>query len=167
MSNDYVMGGGSGYDMLADINIGGEFGSLEEIFRNYIISLTEGGSKALDYPISQNRIVPVSDYQATDYTASVYIKNSDGTPLANTEVEVTIDYGESVTVSTNENGLAEITVSNGPHSISLTNDPGAAVYVNNYSGQGIIEVEGDYPVPFPSIIISADESVSNALADAA
>ena len=167
MSNDYVMGGGSGYDMLADINVGGEFGSLEEIFRNYIISLTEGGSKALDYPISQNRIVPVSDYQATDYTASVYIKNSDGTPLANTEVEVTIDYGENVTVSTNENGLAEITVSNGPHSISLTDDPGAAVYVNNYSGQGIIEVEGDYPVPFPSIVMSAAESASNALADAA
>lgn len=167
MSNDFVMGGGNGYDMLADISVGGEFGSLEEIFRNYIVDLTNGGSEALDYPITQNRIVPVSDYQAADYTASVYVRNSDGSPLANTEVEVTIDYNESVTVSTNENGLAEITVSNGPHSISLADDPSAAVYVNNYSGQGIIEVEGDYPVPFPSIVMSADESASNALADAA
>ncbi len=167
MSNDFVMGGGNGYDMLADISVGGEFGSLEEIFRNYIVDLTNGGSEALDYPITQNRIVPVSDYQATDYAASVYVRNSDGSPLANTEVEVTIDYNESVTVSTNENGLAEITVTNGPHSISLTDDPSAAVYVNNYSGQGIIEVEGDYPVPFPSIVMSAAESASNALADAA
>ena len=40
-------------------------------------------------------------------------------------------------------------VSDGPHAVSL--DKKTEVYVNNYSGGGIVEMDGDYPIDYPTL----------------
>ncbi|MBQ8300645.1 MAG: 5'-nucleotidase C-terminal domain-containing protein, partial [Clostridia bacterium] len=143
-SNDYIIAGGDGYDMLGSLKKLGEGRGLAEILMDYIKDTT------VSYPVTNNRIRPVSEYKAKDYTANMYVKNPDSTPLKNKEITYSVD-GVENKGKTNTDGILAVTVSDGPHTVSLGTE---SVYINNYSGTGIIEVEGDYPIPYPTIIIN-------------
>lgn len=43
-------------------------------------------------------------------------------------------------------------VSDGAHGISL--DQKTEIYVNNYSGNGIAEIDGSYPIYYPTLIMN-------------
>lgn len=147
VSNDYIIEGGSGYSMLGDVKLLGEAGGLAETLRNYIIKLTENG-EPLSYPISEGRITTAGEYSPKDYTAHVYIKDASDNLMINADITYYVD-GEEKQGRTDENGILHPVVSDGPHAVSL--DKKTEVYVNNYSGGGIVEMDGDYPIDYPTL----------------
>ena len=147
VSNDYIIEGGSGYSMLGDVKLLGEAGGLAETLRNYIIKLTEDG-EPLSYPISEGRITTAGEYSPKDYTAHVYIKDASDNLMINADITYYVD-GEEKQGRTDENGILHPVVSDGPHAVSL--DKKTEVYVNNYSGGGIVEMDGDYPIDYPTL----------------
>ena len=149
-SNDYVIGSG----VLADIPIAGEGSGLMEAVSAYIAYLTENGTKPLELPVTSGRIKTVGAYTPTDYTANIRIKGEDGSDIAEgTEVEFYIDSVKTSAV-TGEGGVLSFTVSDGPHSIKLYEDQ-PEVYVNNYSGAGVIESFGTWNGGFPVLNLRA------------
>jgi len=143
-SNDYIIAGGDDYNMLGNLKALGEGRGLSEILMDYIKDTT------VSYPVTNNRIRPVSEYKPKDYTANIYVKTSDGALLKNKEITYSVDGVENKS-KTDADGILAVTVPDGPHTVSISME---SVYVNNYSGTGIIEVDGDYPIPYPTIIIN-------------
>ena len=132
VSNDYIIGGGDGFEMLEGLQQLGECGGLAEMLT---ASLAEYNSEnPLEYPITQNRIRTAGSYNPKNYTASVIITDTDGNIKTDTELTYYID-GESKKGKTDANGILKITIPDGPHGISLDKD--TEVYVNNYSGAGV------------------------------
>ena len=139
-SIDYLFSGGNNYTMLADPGLKqiAEGRSQDVLLENTILARTEKGTKALTLPVTENRIVVHSDaYTPKDYTACVEIHDTDGNIAADKEVEYYIDDSESKKGTTDENGLLEVTVSDGPHTVGLVNGQKEA-YICNYTGTGII-----------------------------
>ncbi len=141
-SNDYIIAGGDGYDMLGNLKTLGEGRGLAEILMDYIKDTT------VSCPVTNNRIRPVSEYEPKDYTAHMYVKNPDDTPLKDKEITYSID-GVENKGKTDADGILSVTVSDGPHTVSIGME---SVYVNNYSGNGVIEIDGDYPITYPTLI---------------
>ena len=154
VSNDYVIEGGSDYAMLGEVKLLGEGGGLAEALTTYIKKCTDGG-EALSYPVTEGRITTVGEYSPKDYTANVYIKDESDDPVADTDITYYVD-GEENQGRTDENGVLHPVVSDGPHAISL--DGVTEVYVNNYSGGGIVELEGDYPIYYPTLYLTEGEA---------
>ncbi len=151
-SNDYVIGSG----ILADIPISGEGGGLMEAVSDYIAYLTENGSKPLDLPVTSGRIRTVGEYVPTDYTANVRIKNADDSlPESGTEIEFFVD-SVRTKATVGSDGVLSFTVSDGPHGIKLYEDQ-AEVYVNNYSGAGVIESFDAWNGGFPQLVLMGEK----------
>lgn len=137
-SNDYLIAGGNGYTMLADLKTVAEGGALDVMLENTILKRTEQGTIDLKVPVTENRIVIESDiYTPADYTAKVQVLDASGEPVADQEVSYYVDDGESQTGTTDENGLLTLTVSDGPHTVGVENGKNEA-YICNYTGTGII-----------------------------
>ena len=75
-------------------------------------------------------------YEPKDYTASILITDEAGEPLAGQELSYRVDGGERENGSTDENGLLQITLSDGAHGVRLA-DTQQEIYIDNYSGFGI------------------------------
>lgn len=141
VSNDYIIGGGDGFDMLGSLPQMGECGGLAEMLTT---ALGEYDSKnPLEYPVTQNRIRTTGSYKAKNYTASIFVMNADESPIAEKELTYYLD-GERKKGKTDAYGLLKITVPDGPHSVSL--DKKTEVYINNYSGAGV-----DMTIDFPHV----------------
>lgn len=148
--NDFIAAGGNDYTMLVDIPEVIQGTDLEEILRSYILMLTDNASEPLSVPNTQNRLNTVSDYEGGAYTASLYLKDADGNLLKNSLADVYVDGERHGSASSNENGIVRLELTSGPHSIKI-GENGEEAYVNNIFGLGIIELDGDYQVPYPTL----------------
>lgn len=149
-SNDFLIAGGNDYTMLENLQTLGEGGGLAEILMAAVQDYTNGET-SLEYPIIENRIKTVGEYKPHDYIANIRINDSLDNPVTNKDIVYFVDEKE-YKGKTDENGILKITVSDGPHAVSLDNN--TDVYINNYSGAGLIELDGEYPIPFPTLKLS-------------
>lgn len=93
-----------------------------------------------------------SEYKPKDYQATVQILDKEGQPFANQSVQFMVDGTESMEARTDAKGYALLTLEDGSHSVRLKSGT-EEVYVDNYSGFGIIE--GNYRGSFPVLGTSA------------
>ncbi len=147
-SNDYVIGQG----VLADIPLSGEGSGLTQAVVDYIAALTDNGSKPLSVPVTYGRIKTVGEYTPKDYTANIRVNNADGTAATEGQTELYVD-GVKTEGTINAEGILSFTVSDGPHAVKLYEEQ-AEVYVNNYSGAGVIESYGEWKAGFPVLTLS-------------
>lgn len=148
VSNNYVMSGGGGFSMLADLPKYGEAGGEVETIQAYIQSQLAHGVLE-NYRGTAGRIrFTGSGYQPHDYTASLRVTHTDGTPAANTPVSFRVDGNAWQWATTDADGLLTLTLSDGGHGIRLSDDQ-AEVYVDNYLGLGLVE---DALRTFPTLI---------------
>lgn len=144
-SNDFLIAGGNNYTMLQNLPTVAEGGALDAILENTIVKRTEQGTKALDVPTTEGRIIIQSDYQPKDYTAHIIVKDENGKLLPNQTVTYSVDGGKGIVGQTDNNALLPLTVSDGAHTISLSNGRNEA-YICNYTGTGILTTyTGTYP----------------------
>ena len=135
-SNNYIMSGGNDYNMLADLPKYGEAGGELETVQSYLeICMKDGALQG--YAGTGNRIQMRGDgYEPKDYTASILIADQSGEPLAGQELSYRVDGGKRQNGITDENGILQITLSDGAHGVRLA-DTQQEIYVDNYSGFGI------------------------------
>ena len=135
-SNNYIMSGGNDYTMLADLPKYGEAGGELETVQTYLESCMKDGVLQ-GYAGTGNRIQMRGDgYEPKDYTASILIADQSGEPLAGQELSYRVDGGQRQNDITDENGILQITLSDGAHGVRLA-DTQQEIYVDNYSGFGI------------------------------
>lgn len=135
-SNNYIMSGGNDYNMLADLPKYGEAGGELETVQSYLKSCMKDGALQ-GYAGTGNRIQMRGDgYEPKDYTASILIADQSGEPLAGQELSYRVDGGKRQNGITDENGILQITLSDGAHGVRLA-DTQQEIYVDNYSGFGI------------------------------
>ena len=135
-SNNYIMSGGNDYNMLADLPKCGEAGGELETVQSYLESCMKDGALQ-GYAGTGNRIQMRGDgYEPKDYTASILIADQSGEPLAGQELSYRVDGGKRQNGITDENGILQITLSDGAHGVRLA-DTQQEIYVDNYSGFGI------------------------------
>ena len=149
-SNDYLIAGGNGYTMLADLKTVAEGGALDAMLENTILERTQQGTVDLKVPVTENRIVIESDiYMPADYTAKVEIRSAGGELVTNQQISYYVDDGESQKGTTDGDGLLTLTVSAGPHTVGAENGKQEA-YICNYTGTGIIL---NYTKTYPTITL--------------
>lgn len=135
-SNNYIMSGGNDYTMLADLPKYGEAGGELETVQTYLESCMKDGVLQ-GYAGTGNRIQMRGDgYEPKDYTASILNADQSGEPLAGQELSYRVDGGQRQNGITDENGILQITLSDGAHGVRLA-DTQQEIYVDNYSGFGI------------------------------
>lgn len=135
-SNNYIMSGGNDYNMLANLPKYGEAGGELETVQSYLESCMKDGALQ-GYAGTGNRIQMRGDgYEPKDYTASILIADQSGEPLAGQELSYRVDGGKRQNGITDENGILQITLSDGAHGVRLA-DTQQEIYVDNYSGFGI------------------------------
>lgn len=152
VSNNFIMNGGNGYDMLGSLPLIGEIGGELETLQEYINLCTSDGTVALAPENVLGRIHVNGEYAAAEYKAFIQLTNTDtqnsegittasDNSLANRQVSLYVDNSDvPVSAITNEQGVATLTLPNGPHSISGSDEPDSPqIYVNNYMGAGISE----------------------------
>lgn len=136
VSNNYIMSGGSGYTMLADLPKYGEAGGELETVQAYLESCLENGTLQ-EYAGTKNRILMSSEgYEPKDYTASILITDESGQALAGQALSYRVVGGVRQNGTTDENGMLQITLSDGAHGVRLA-DTQQEIYIDNYSGFGI------------------------------
>ncbi len=162
-SHDYIIGT---EDMIA------EGSGLTETVTAYIKSLTENGTKPLDLPVTLGRITTTA-HTPDNYTYTAHITLTNANSLeAGSEVPVYVD-GEpydKAAVVTDEvinipgkdeggNEIVKETVNvrtlnielpDGPHAIKLFPEQ-EEVYVNNYSGNGILYTYNGLTLKYPEL----------------
>lgn len=154
VSNNYIMSGGSGYTMLADLPQYAEAGGELETIQNYLESCLSDGSLQ-EYAGTQNRIQMRGEgYVPKDYTALIRITDEDGNSLAGKELSYRVDGAARQNGVTDAEGFLHITVSDGAHGVRLS-DSRQEVYVDNYTGFGIVE---DQYREYPTLTFLADGS---------
>lgn len=135
-SNNYIMSGGSDYTMLGELPKYGEAGGELETVQAYLESCLKDGVLE-GYAGTGNRIQMRGDgYEPKDYTASVLITDEAGKPLSSQELSYRVDGGDRQNGMTDENGMLQITLSDGAHGVRL-GDAQQEIYIDNYSGFGI------------------------------
>lgn len=178
-SNNFIMGGGSGYSMVDTLPQLGEMGGELETVQAYIDTLTKNGTEPLDTAgIAGGRINVNGGYSKSQYEAAFRVMEnftsvqnidtaaSSGTPAGNRQVSLYID-GNDVPVNkiSDEQGIVRITLSNGPHSIALSKSQ-KQIYVNNYTGAGIFTGNADelpaiaYVEPNIAITVPSDQELA-------
>lgn len=159
-TNDYLIAGGDKCTMLEDLPPVAEGGALDLMLENTILNLTNQGKTPLELPIIENRIVIQSGYVAKDYTAHVWVKDEEGNVLPNQSVTYLVDGVKKGVGKTDDQGLLTLTVSDGPHAVSLEEGMEDA-YICNYTGTGVVtDYTGDYPIDYPAITIKEQSSVT-------
>ena len=136
-SNNYIMSGGSDYTMLGELPKYGEAGGELETVQAYWESCLEDGTLK-GYAGTKNRIqMRREGYEPKDYTASILIADEDGSALGGQELSYRVDGGERINGTADENGILEITLTDGAHGVRLADDQ-QEIYIDNYSGFGIV-----------------------------
>ena len=152
VSNNYIMSGGNGYDVLAQLPKKGEAGGELETIQGYLEKCME--EDTLDrYAAPAGRIViKGADYEPHDYTACVRITDGSGAAAAGQKVSYRVDGGAYREGITDGEGILRVTVSDGAHGIRL-DDGQKDVYVDNYTGIGLVE---DGIRSFPTLKITEE-----------
>ncbi|MCH5211494.1 MAG: 5'-nucleotidase C-terminal domain-containing protein [Oscillospiraceae bacterium] len=143
-SNDYVIG----QDAFKDIPTLGEGSGLTQAVVDYISYITGNGTKPISIATAEGRIKTVGEYTPKDYTAHVRLNGN--VPAEGSELKAYVDGTAEATGTVAAGGVLDITVSDGPHAIKLYDDQNE-VYVNNYSGNGVIEKYGDLYLGYPAL----------------
>ena len=145
-SNDYVMG----LDELANLPMIAEGSGLTEAVISYVNLLTENGTEPLDIPVSMGRIAAVA-HTPDNYTYTAHISLLNAGSLSDGDtVAVYVDGEPYDKAGTVRGGLLDVELPDGPHAIKLFPEQ-EEVYVNNYSGNGIIDVYGDLQLGYPQL----------------
>lgn len=154
-SNDFEISGGDGYTMLAGLKNIGEGNALDVITEDFIQALSSKNGGSFSYPMYQGRAKAVSDYSPAPYNAAITVKNGD-TILANGSLLYSIDNGEALQASTDNNGVLAISnLPSGAHSVKiLYNNLSSDNYVNNLTGAGTSS-----NVPVTASLAAADSSL--------
>lgn len=141
----------------------GELGGEDYIVERYLLELTEDGTKPLSVPTDGGRIKISNDKSPDTYELSVPVYDAstlaatpggtiteESKPLAGRTVNVRIDDATAVEYVTDENGMINLTLAKGPHTLYLEESADKLpVYVNNYSGSGIsVTAEGYFRLGF-------------------
>ncbi len=121
----------------------GELGGEDQIVMDYILANLKSGR--LTYEITEPRIIIANDKSPETYTVTIPVL-ADGAAVADTNVTISIDGEDGITVTTNGDGEIEIELEKGAHVIWLreTTDEYSPVYVNNYSGTGTAYTKAGY-----------------------
>ena len=132
---------------LADVakyaEAGGELETIQEYLQKADLS---------QYRQTQGRIqFTGSAYQPEDYQATLQILDQNHQPFSNQTVQFVVDGRDKMEAKTDENGYVLLTFEDGAHSVRLASGT-EEVYVDNYTGFGIIE--GNYRGSFPTLITS-------------
>ena len=150
VSNSFVMTGG--YTPLADVELVAEIGGILEALEKYIAYLNElnnfNGLPLLT-GTKGNILFRTEGFEpAPTWTAKITLADNTGQPLANTSASIQIDSGDSVDVTSDEQGFVSIELEDGPHSLAIMppedTDPATRIdetYVNNYVGYGLVQNE--------------------------
>lgn len=149
--NNYILSGGSDYTMLADLPKYGEAGGEVEAIQGYLESVLENGVLK-GYEGTKNRIIMQGEYEPKEYTAYINVTDGSGSPLADQKVYYRVDGGDRISGTTDENGLLSIVLEDGPHGVRMEDDQ-TEVYINNYTGIGIIE---DSIRKFPVLVYTGE-----------
>lgn len=134
-TNNYV----STFTGFSDARKVGELGGEDQIVEEYILKVTENGTKELSVPISANRIQLLEDKTPVSYRVDIPIENvGDGNvQLAGKAVHLRVDGGGLMTCEIDSDHMIHLNLTRGPHTIILKETAdGKPVYVNNYSGSG-------------------------------
>ncbi len=146
VSNDYV----TEQEAFAEIPMIAEGSGLVEAVIAYINSLTENGEKPLDIPVVYGRITTTA-HDPENYTYTAHISLTNAASLTDgSEVAVYVDGEMYEKKGTFNGGVLDIVLPDGPHAIKLYEDQQEA-YVNNYSGNGILDVYGSLILGYPEL----------------
>lgn len=141
----------------------GELGGEDYIVERYLLELTEDGTKPLSVPTDGGRIKIANDKSPDTYELSVPVYDAStltATPggtvteesktLAGRIVNVRIDDASAVEYVTDQNGMINLILAKGPHTLYLEESADdLPVYVNNYSGSGVsVTAEGYFRLGF-------------------
>ena len=155
-SNDFLIAGGNGYTMLADLPQVAEGGALDIMLENTILKRTNNGTEPLKVPVSGNRIVVESDdYTPKNYTASVQVSDENGAPVPEKEILYYVDDASNTFQGTTDaDGLLKIeNLSDGAHTIGAVSGNREA-YVCSYTGTGMILT---FTKVYPQIDVDLDK----------
>lgn len=173
-SHDYII---STEDMIA------EGSGLVEAVINYINSLTKNGAESVGMPVTTGRIITTAHNPDNyTYTAHITLTNAD-TVEAGSELAVYVDgeaYGKAAVVNDEEieipgkddNGneivketvktkTIQIELSDGAHAVKLYPEQ-EEVYVNNYSGNGILYTYNGLTLKYPELEYDASKVIQPA-----
>ncbi len=142
VSNDYVMGSDGMFKDCPDI---AEGGGLTEAVLAYVNELTENGAKPLDIPISEGRIKTAAHDPERTYSAHISV-TGENLPASLTAI---VDGSEKVVGSVTD-GVLELELPDGPHAVKLYENQ-REVYVNNYSGNGLINEYMGFALGWPEL----------------
>ncbi len=140
----------------------GELGGEDQIVSEYILQQTDNGSKPLNVPVDGKRILIEGDRSPDTYTVTIPVYDEttlDSTPgatitensetIPNYVVMISVDGAPAEKYVTDKNGAVTLTLSKGPHELSLDGSDSLPVYVNNYSGSFTVTTkEGYYRLGF-------------------
>ena len=160
VSNSYVMAGGDSYAAVAGIEPMADLGGELEILQNYLVELagddndTESPSLPL-YAGTLERLQLRGGYEPAGWVAVVRLVDGSGAALPGYAATLEVDASERLDVQSDENGLAYLDVSDGPHAVCLVAADGNDVvgpehYMNNYLGYGLVE---DDLRSYPEIVV--------------
>ena len=172
VSNNFIMTGGNGYDMLAGIDPLAEVGGELEAVQDYLTSLAAPveGSDLPAIPLfagTEGRIAMRGGYEPADWFAVLRAVDASGDPVPHAALTLEVDSTDRRDVESDENGLVCLALSDGPHAIAVVpenvsandEDPSdatdaatAEAYVDNYLGFGLVE---DDLRTYPSITVPA------------
>ncbi len=144
-SNDYVIEQGE----FKNIPLIAEGSGLAEAVIAHINTLTNNGEKPLAVPTTSGRITTDGAYKPKDYTAHITPLSGDDLKDGDT-VDFYIDGKLSPVPGVVKDGLIDITVPDGAHSVKLYPDQNE-VFVNNYSGNGVLDVYGSLNLGYPRL----------------
>lgn len=129
----------------------GELGGEDLLVASYLLEATDNGAAPLARPTTAGRITIANDRSPDTYTVAVPIEPVDGSSAAGLTVALRIDDGEEQEYTADGDGLVQLTLGKGPHTIYMAGAAdGRPVYVNNYSGSGTVTTtDGYYHLGFP------------------
>lgn len=147
-TNSFIASGGNNYEIFASLPIVAEGIGEAEALEAY---LTENATGGLLEPgqasIHYGAIPRTEGYKAEPYTARIRIKSPEGNPLAGTKISYYVDGEGAFEGETDGEGFLAIEgLEPGGHGIRLDKNQ-REVYVNNYIGIGITEVENVFSYP--------------------
>lgn len=129
----------------------GELGGEDLLVATYLLEATDHGTAPLSRPTTAGRITIANDQSPDTYEVAIPVEPVDDTDAAGLTVHLRIDDGEEEEYTLNGEGLLELTLDKGAHTLYLAEAAdGRPVYVNNYSGSGTVTTaDGYYHLGFP------------------
>ncbi len=125
----------------------GELGGEDQIVMDYLLALTDGGSKPLAYDAGGERIHIANDRSPETYTVAIPVLLAPDGEAAqpNVVAHLSVDGGAAQEMATDADGNLVLTVPRGPHTFCLAEaTDGQPVYTNNYSGSGTVTTKAGY-----------------------